>query len=431
MNVALPAAFDVLSLFSGGGGLDLGLRLAVPWARTVGYVEREAYAAAVLVARMEAADLGAAPLWDDVAAFDGRPWRGLVDCVAGGFPCQDISNAGNRVGIEGERSGLWAHFARIICEVRPRYVFVENVAALVVRGLDVVLADLAALGFDAEWIVLGADEVGAPHQRDRLFILAHAHGDAVRQLAERDLQGQALGLHAVPRAAGAGMADAESRGLGKLRESPRCGGQLECSRAEAVADAAGERERESHHASGADARKRAWLDAGGRGGELADAVRDGLEGQHAGRAAGRAALGTDPALAHAHLGRCEGERRGGLLDGKRTASGDDADRCGGAPAEVADADVGAGDGIPLGERARILASDSGARSLWRAPFPPGPDDRAGWEAYLREWPGIEPAIRRGTDGLAYRMERLRLLGNGVVPQQAARAFTELWERLHE
>lgn len=99
-----------------------------------------------------------------------------VDVVCGGFPCQDISNAGKRAGIEGERSGLWSEYARIIRELRPQYVVVENVAALRIRGLDVVLGDLANLGYDAEWSVLSACAVGAPHTRERLFILAYRDG---------------------------------------------------------------------------------------------------------------------------------------------------------------------------------------------------------------------------------------------------------------
>jgi DNA (cytosine-5)-methyltransferase 1 len=95
-----------------------------------------------------------------------------VDVLAGGFPCQDISNAGRREGITGERSGLWSHFAAAIGALRPRYVLIENVAALAVRGLDVVLADLAALRFDAEWTTVRASSVGAPHRRERLFIAA-------------------------------------------------------------------------------------------------------------------------------------------------------------------------------------------------------------------------------------------------------------------
>src|SRR5690606_18435614 len=106
------------------------------------------------------------PIWDDVRTFDGRPWRGRVDVVSGGFPCQDISSAGKGAGIEGERSGMWREMARIVGEVGPRYVFVENSPMLVSRGLGRVLGDLAALGYDARWGVLGAIDVGAPHRRE-------------------------------------------------------------------------------------------------------------------------------------------------------------------------------------------------------------------------------------------------------------------------
>lgn len=169
-----PRPLNVLSLFTGAGGLDLGLKLACPDARVVCYVEGEGYAVAVLAARMADGWLDDAPVWSDVRTFDGRPWRGVVDCVVGGFPCQDISLAGKRAGIGGERSGLWREFARVIGEVGPRLVFVENVAALVSDGLDVVLGDLAEMGFDAEWGCVPASVVGAPHGRDRIFILAHA-----------------------------------------------------------------------------------------------------------------------------------------------------------------------------------------------------------------------------------------------------------------
>ena len=97
-----------------------------------------------------------------------------VDIICGGFPCQDISVAGKGAGIEGSRSGLWSEYARIISEVRPRYVIVENVAALLGRGLERVLGDLAALGFDAEWHCIPASAVGAPHRRDRVWIVAYA-----------------------------------------------------------------------------------------------------------------------------------------------------------------------------------------------------------------------------------------------------------------
>lgn len=124
-------------MFAGaGGGILAGSILG--W-RTVCAVERDSYAAAVLAARQNDKTLEAFPVWDDVSTFDGRPWRGIVDVISGGFPCQDISVAGKGGGIKGERSGLWGEFARIIGEVRPRYVLVENSPMLVSRGLGRVL----------------------------------------------------------------------------------------------------------------------------------------------------------------------------------------------------------------------------------------------------------------------------------------------------
>ena len=159
-----------LALFAGAGGGILGGHL-LGW-RTVCAVEWEPYAACVLAARQNDGLLPPFPIWDDVQTFDGKPWRGIVDVVSGGFPCTDISAAGKGAGIDGEASGMWREMARIIHEVRPRYVFVENSPMLTSRGLGRVLGDLASMGFDAKWGVLGAADVGAPHQRDRIWIVA-------------------------------------------------------------------------------------------------------------------------------------------------------------------------------------------------------------------------------------------------------------------
>ena len=161
-----------LALFAGAGGGILGGKL-LGWT-TVCAVEWEAYPASVLIARQNEGVLPPFPIWDDVRTFDGRPWRGRVDVVSGGFPCQDISAAGKGAGIDGERSGMWAHMARIVREVGPRYVFVENSPMLTSRGLGRVLGDLAAMGYDARWGVLGANDAGAPHKRDRIWIVAYA-----------------------------------------------------------------------------------------------------------------------------------------------------------------------------------------------------------------------------------------------------------------
>ena len=176
-----------LALFAGAGGGILGGHL-LGW-RTVCADEWEPYPASVLVARQNDGILPAFPIWDDVQTFDGRPWRGIVDVVSGGFPCQDISSAGKGAGIDGARSGMWAHMARIIGEVRPQHVLVENSPILTRRGLGRVLGDLAALGFDAEWGVLGAADVGAPHKRDRIWIVADANGSGrVKDSSDSELR---------------------------------------------------------------------------------------------------------------------------------------------------------------------------------------------------------------------------------------------------
>ena len=161
-----------LALFAGAGGGILGGTL-LGW-RTVCAIEFDPYARDVLVARQNDGCLPPFPIWDDVRTFDGRPWRGVVDVVSGGFPCQDISTNGgaNRKGLDGDKSGLWRDMARIIGEVGPRFAFVENSPALTFRGLDRVLWDLAALGYDARWGVFSAADVGARHRRERIWIAA-------------------------------------------------------------------------------------------------------------------------------------------------------------------------------------------------------------------------------------------------------------------
>ena len=160
-----------LALFAGAGGGILGGKL-LGW-RTVCAVEIDDYARRVLLARQADGCLEPFPIWDDVTTFDGYPWRGRVDVVSGGFPCQDISAAGNGKGLDGERSGLWAEFARIIGEVQPRFAWVENSPILTLRGLDRVCGDLVALGYDSQWGTFSACSVGAAHTRERMFILAH------------------------------------------------------------------------------------------------------------------------------------------------------------------------------------------------------------------------------------------------------------------
>ena len=163
-----------LALFAGGGGSILAAKL-LGW-RTVCAVELDAGARRILLDRQRDGVLEPFPIWDDIQTFDGRPWRGIVDVVTGGFPCQDISQCGFGEGIDGKRSGLWVEMARIIREIRPRFVFVENSPMLTSRGLGKVLGDLAAMGMYAKWGVFRASSIGAAHHRARFFLVAYANG---------------------------------------------------------------------------------------------------------------------------------------------------------------------------------------------------------------------------------------------------------------
>ena len=333
------APFTNIGLFAGAGGLELGLRIAVKNLVSVCYVERDAYAASILVARMEDKTLDSAPIWDDITTFDGKPWRGQVDLVSGGFPCQDLSVAGKRAGIDGERSGLWAEFARIIGEIRPRYVFVENVPGLLANeAMRRVLGDLSALGFNAEWECVRASDVGAPHRRERVFILA--------------------------------MDDSRSERRQQKPRSPH-------------GDESQDEGRSSTHDNEPPSANKALADTN---------TAIGRQGEQGGGEEGRTPAGR----ASEELGHADSERL------ER--------RC---EPETAGARFG-------------LDSCAGAQVCDLPPFPPGPS--GDWASYLAADSRLEPAVLRGPDGLAYRNDRLRLTGNGVVPLQAAAAFTTLYGR---
>jgi DNA (cytosine-5)-methyltransferase 1 len=161
---------QLLDLFSGIGGFSLGLERTGGFS-TVAFCEIEPFPCKILNKHWPEV-----PIYDDIRNLTASRLRrdGIsVDAICGGFPCQDISTAGKGAGIEGERSGLWSEYARLIGELRPQVVFVENVSALLGRGLGKVLGDLAALGYDAEWHVIPAFECGLPQKRDRVFIVSY------------------------------------------------------------------------------------------------------------------------------------------------------------------------------------------------------------------------------------------------------------------
>ena len=162
---------NVLSLCSGGAGLELGLELALPSSRVICWVEWDAFAIEYLAQCMEKKQLDQAPVWSDVRTFRGESWRGVVDCITAGFPCQPFSIAGKRGGRNDPRH-LWPHIRRIIGEVKPSFCFFENVSMLLSDGFAEVANDLDELEYEVAAGLFAAEEIGASQKRERLFILA-------------------------------------------------------------------------------------------------------------------------------------------------------------------------------------------------------------------------------------------------------------------
>ena len=197
-----PGGLRELSLFSGAGGGLLATQHLLGW-RAVCYVERDPYCVDVLKQRMADGLLHDAPIWDDCRTFDGKPWRGLVDVISAGFPCQPFSVAGASKADADDRNG-WPWVARIVREVGPRYVFLENVPGLLASShgyFGTVLGDLAESGYDVRWTCLSASACGAPHKRSRLWIVgvSNTYTDSGRREGRREqepprIKGESRGL---------------------------------------------------------------------------------------------------------------------------------------------------------------------------------------------------------------------------------------------
>lgn len=417
-----------LSLCSGAAGIELGLRLVIPGLRTVGFAEWESYAATCLLARMEDEALEPAPVWcGDLAGMDASPFLG-VDLVTAGFPCQPWSSAGQRQGTEDAR-WIWPDVAAIIRQVGPRLVFLENVPGFLAGGLGHVLADLASLGFDAEWCVLSAADVGAPHLRKRVFVLAYRHGDGLGLERQQARIG--------PRDAdGPGRAPvANSNGDTLWQQPVRKPRSRRAAIAEhdgpdgLVADAGGPwngAQRGSEHcppsADGAEGLQR--VECGG------EAMADALGGRHDGRARneGRGAVGRAAAeRAGGELADASepGRERQGLRGRVAERGAELADTDGGSGAAGQRPDTGPGTGA-------VARWDGCELPLW----PAGPDDADGWRRVIEQRPDLAPSVPKpevrrladelpaGVDGRLspYRLDELRCLGNAVSPACAAAAW---------
>jgi DNA (cytosine-5)-methyltransferase 1 len=161
-----------LDLFSGIGGNTLGLR---DYIKTIAYCETDRHAQSVLLSRMVDGSIEPAPIWDDITTLNSSHFDTPIDIIVGGFPCQSISVAGNGEGItKNSKSGLFFQVSRLIRELKPTFVFLENVPAIRTRGLDIVLQELTEAGYDCRWTMLSASSVGALHKRERWFLLANS-----------------------------------------------------------------------------------------------------------------------------------------------------------------------------------------------------------------------------------------------------------------
>ena len=316
----------VIAFCAGYGGIERGLDLAGFEHRVLAYVEIEAFAIANLVAKMEAGQLAPAPIYTDIKTFPAEVFRGKVSILTGGYPCQPFSKAGNRLG-ENDPRHLWPHIRRHIESIRPHRVFFENVEGHISLGLSSVISDLEENGYRSAWGIFSAAEVGAPHQRKRVFIMADSDGSG--QQAQRDKPWTERQSQAISKPS---QLDRQFSNSGNNRVSIR------------------------HAELGQQGQKRKANNANPLCTTLPNSFDKGLE-RHAGNGS-----------------ECDEQGRHGAKEER-----------------------------PIGQ--------SSIRNRESSQWPP------------------EPRLGRVANGIADRVDRIRLLGNGVVPQTAAKAWEVLSERL--
>lgn len=429
-----------LSLCAGGGGLDLGLMLAEPGFHTRCFVEWEEYPRSALIAGQRAGYFAPAPIWDDLTTFDARPFAGSFDTLLAGYPCQPFSHAGQRRGADDERH-LWPDVARVARELGPglEWIFLENVAGHVTLGLETVLRELWDMGFTPAAGLFTAAETGAPHERERVFIVAHAGRAERRQgagggcISDRNDPGweEAAGWVAEP-------SDPRNGNMGNTTgarcEPTRSGSGSQCKSGEPLSGARGgdmghaarigrDTWRSEHGVFGG------WPASAIAGGAMADAAvprheDGGQPRQRAPSTEGETGLVAEPQrysrdLADAerdagHQGRC---RSGGNQAPRGTRQ---TDRAGTSRPSI----------HPPGPADMERWRETLATSPHLAPAT-GLADCLAWArdmaaaVEVAEQAAAEPAFRRMADGLALRSRALRLLGNGVHPLAAANAWRSL------
>ena len=487
-----------ISLYSGGGGLDLAFKLANPSARAVCYVEREASSLALLVDHMQTGQLDDAPVFADSGTFDGKPWRGKVDWIIGGFPCQPASVAGRRTGQDDER-WLFPHIRRIVSEAQPQGLFLENVRGLLSvnggDGFEEILRDLADLRYNVTWGVYKAADVGASHRRERAFLyaqMANSRHDGQElqtqelpqgyELQSRNGVGETFSIFGssgeqlvYPYSKGRKGSQQDSEILGSTSESGsarirsklegrvQSGYELADSRYDARSTESEQQCEESSEvfAEGSGTSPRSGEQLGfsyylkrqrqvqeSTDGSLSS---DGTSGDVVGRQAKGLADPDDSGISsfgygierEGSQGTQERENRSqSESTGYSSELGDsrfesvNVQRTGirsehtGASSELVNTDGGGRWSESYGEFPST-GIDFGRRPF---PWPPRPTSPE-WGQILSERPELAPAqseVRGMANGLAGglgRADKLRILGNGVVPQQAAIAFLLLEHRM--
>ena len=370
----------VLSLCTGYGGIERGLGLAGFAHRVVAHVEIEAFAAANLVAKMEAGQLVPAPIWTDLKTLPAHCFRERIDLLTGGYPCQPFSAAGLRRGAADPRH-LWPHIRGHIESIRPVRCFFENVEGHISLGLREVIEDLESLGYATTWGVFSAAEVGAPHQRKRVYIL----GDTVRQRPspewdERWIEGR-------PWQPSEDVANAHGAGQQPSEGQPRS--------------------------------SEAWDDVGRGGAAMADANSQRQPGwsQSDGRQTGAGSEGFAATnVANANNSRL---RQGDQEDAQLSPKFFDGSRS----YDLADA---ISKGLERHPRHSVEGGQQGRQ--YAQPDRPVSQSDLQQRPEAISW-ATEPDVGRVVNGAAFRVDRLRLLGNGVVPQTAAKAWITLHQQL--
>ena len=461
-----------ISLYSGGGGLDLAFKLANPSARAVCYVEREASSIALLADHMQTNQLDDAPIFADSGTFDGKPWRGKVDFIIGGFPCQPASVAGRRSGQDDER-WLFPHIKRIVREAQPQGLFLENVRGLLSvndgDGFEEILRDLADLRYNVEWGVYKASDVGASHRRERAFIYAQMadprhDGQELQtqelpqgyELRPQNGVGETLSIfgssseqlvHPYSKGRKGSQQDSEILGTtsepsstrirAKLERRVQSGYELADSRYDARSTESEQQREESSEvfAEGSGTSPRSGEQLGfsyylKRQRQVQEPTDRPLSSDGSSNNVGH--LRTQ-GLADSHDSGNSTSRYGVNGNGSKEDEGweeQPQSESSGHDSELVNTDGGG----RWSESYSELPSegiDFGRRPFSWPPRPTSPE----WRQILSERPDLAPAqseVRGMVNGLAGglgRADKLRILGNGVVPQQAAIAFLQLENRM--